>query len=447
VREGEHEQVDSEITRLAVPAMLQGFLFTIVFVVDTIMVARLGAPATAAVGVAGAVVWSVSSVLFALFRGTVALVAHRSGARDIRGVRSSAGQSLSISLLIGVGSGLVLWSCRRAILAPFGLDSQVFELASRYLGIVGFAFVAAIPAHVLKSIFQAAGDTRTPLAVSAIGNVVNIVGDYVLIYGVLGAPALGVEGAAWATAICRVTEFALLAVLLGRRFDCPGWHDFVRPSRRVLRILGRIGWPALAEALVFHSGYVAFCFLIAKLGTIALAAHSICMSIESLAFMPCTGLAVAASTHAGQCLGAKRSDLAEYGLLRVCRRTVTYMSIIAVVLAIGAPFFVALYTGESDVSAQAVLCLRIIALEVVPLGLAMSMMGMLQGAGDTRSPLLVTALGIWLLRVPGTALIGPYLGYGLAGVYVVTVLDWVCRACLMRRAVLSGRWKSSIEAM
>jgi len=437
----ERLEVDRALARLAVPAMVQGLLFTLVFVVDTLMVARLGATAIAAVGAAGPVIWSLSSLLFALSRATTALVSQAVGAKRLESAHWAAGQSLVLAMVLGLAAAAIFVVGRRAIMLPFGLAPEVVAPASRYLAIVGAALAVSLPGHVLAVTFQAAGDTRTPLVVSAVGNVVNVVGDYVLIFGVWGFPALGTDGAALATATCRVVEFVLLAGLLRRHEVCPAAAHGLQLHRPTLRDIGRIGMPAVAEAASFHGGYLAFSCLVSWLGTVALASHRICLSIEGLAFMPATGLAVAAATHTGQRLGAGRLDLAELGVARVRRRTVQFMAAVALVLLAMPTVLVGPYTDDPAVAATAARCLRIGALELVPLGVASTLIGVLQGAGDTRSPLLVTSLGIWLVRVPLTALFGLVLGLGLPGVWAATALDWWVRAGLLERAVASGRWR------
>lgn len=438
--------VDRELGRLAWPAMVQGFLFTVVFAVDTIMVGRLGAPAMAAVGAAGPVIWCLSSVLFAVSRGTVALVSRATGAGDIEGGRWAAGQSLVASLLAGGLSSVVLVLFARSVLAPFGLAPDVAGQAEAYLAIVGGAMVVSVPARILGAVFQAAGDTRTPLTVGAVGNVVNLVGDWVLIFGVGPFPALGVTGAALATAGCRVVEALLLTWFLLRRPGLrPALPHVTTANPAVLRLLWRVSAPALSESFVYHLGYLGFSVFVSWLGTVALAAHRVCISIESLAFMPCTGLAVAAATHTGQRLGAGDEDLAALGFSRVRRQAVFYMALVALLLLAAPGPFVRLYTPDAAVRDLAERCLRVGATELVPLGVTMALTGALQGAGDTRSPLRITAFGIWLVRLPLTWLATVVLGFGLAGVWVVTALDWVVRSFLTDRAAGRGGWRSALE--
>ena len=437
----ERKSVEKELWRLALPAMLQGLLFTVVFVVDTLMVARLGAASIAAVGAAGPVIWSISSLLFAFSRATTALVAKGTGAKNIEEARMASGQSLAIAVLLGLVTALAFVFGRFYIMAPFGLEAEVLPLAAKYLAIVGGALLFSLPGHIFAVTFQAAGDTKTPLIVSAIGNLVNIVGDYVLIFGIWGFPALGVVGAAIATAACRVVEATLMGIMLWRKEVCPHRRHIFALHMPTLRSLLYLGTPATAEAASFHFGYLLFSCLVSWLGTVALAAHRICLSIEALAFMPASGLAVAAATHTGQRLGAKREDLAEYGIKHVRVRVCQFMAIVAFVLLAFPHFFVSFYTSKSDVAIQSALCLRIGAFELIPLGIAMALTGALQGAGDTKSPFVITTLGIWLVRVPLTALFGLHWGFGLPGVWVATAIDWLIRAMLIDRAIKGGRWK------
>ena len=215
-----------------------------------------------------------------------------------------------------------------------------------------------------------------------------------------------------------------------------------------MRILGpllAVAYPAVCEALVFHAGYVVFSILVSWLGTVALAAHRVCISVESLAFMPCTGLAVAAATHTGQRLGAGRPDLAAEGIARVRRRAIAYMVVVGLILFVFAGPIVRVYTDDPEVAVVAVPALHVGATELVPLGISMAMTGALQGAGDTTSPLWITLVGIWLVRLPSTLLV-VFMGWGLVAVWVVTALDWVVRSYLADRAIRSGRWRGVLNS-
>ena len=436
--------VEGALTRLALPAMLQGLLFTIVFVVDTMMVSSLGPSAIAAVGAAGPVIWSISALLFAFSRATTALVANSTGAGRLEDAKLSAGQSLFIALALGLLSALVFALCSSFIMLPFNLESEVHSKAASYLSIVGIALVFSLPGHVLKVVFHALGDTRTPLFVGALGNIVNLVGDYLLIFGFLWIPALGVSGAALATAACRVLECILLLAMFCKKAACPSLDHVFTIHGPTLRRLFRVAFPAVAEAASFHGGYLLFSCLVSWLGTVALAAHRICLSVEALAFMPATGLAVAAATHTGQSLGAGRADLAEYGVSHVRKRAAQYMAFVALCLLLFPELLVYFYTSDALVYEKAVLCLRIGAFELVSLGLTMALTGALQGAGDTRSPFLITTFGIWLIRLPLTGILAISLSLGLPGVWLATAIDWLIRALLVNGAIEKGSWKHAL---
>ena len=436
--------LEGRFLRLAWPAAAQGLLFTIVFVVDGLMVSRLGSESLAAVGAAGPVLWSFSSLAFALFVSTVALVANRTGAGDVEGAREASGQSLFLAFALGgVGAALCL-GLAPLILAPFGLAPAVHATAAAYMRIVGAGMIVSLPSRVLACIFQASGDTRTPLCVTGVGNGINVLGDWLLIFGHWGFPAMGVTGAALATALCRLVECLLFLVLLRRLEAAPGPGHVLRPRLSILRRFLRIGLPSLGEQAVFHAGYQSFSMLVSHLGTTALAAHRICLSIEMLAIMTAEGMAVATGTLTGQILGAGDGDLAAHGIAHARRKAWQLMGAMALLFACFPDLWVGAFAPVPAVGGLATRVLRISALELIPLGIMMVSRGALRGAGDTRSPLWITLVGVWGLRIPLTALFGHVLSWGLVGVWFATAIDWAGRAVLVTRAVASGRWRRAL---
>jgi Na+-driven multidrug efflux pump len=468
-RDPTHAAISAEVDRLAVPAVIHNLLLTGVFLVDAVMVGWLGTEALAAVAIAGPVIWGIRSLFHALGRGTLAMVARAIGAGDHRLAGLVARESLALAL-IASAAATPLAAAAGAVYAVFGTEPRVAEQGARYLGVLLAGLPASIVAQVMVVVFQAAGDTRTPMLAGVTANLVNVVANYVLMFGALGCPALGTAGAAAGTVIAHAVMVASLGgVLIARRSWIPraavadprepaggglavgeaSGHGRRRPGAegrslgtRAERLaeLARIGSPVLAEAVAYHTAYLVFCRLVSGLGTHALAAHRIAISVESLAFMPADGFNVAAATITGQRLGAGRPQEALRGLQDALRKSMVWMLPLSAAFAFAPRWITTWFTAEPGLTATAAFLLRIAAVEVPFLAATSVMVGGLQGAGDTASALRVTLAGAWLVRLPSTYLLGHSLDLGVAGVWLATTADWAVRTRLAYAIVRRGAW-------
>ncbi|MCR4402571.1 MAG: MATE family efflux transporter [Firmicutes bacterium] len=437
--------IDREIRRLAWPAISEMILHMFVWIVDTAMVGRLGAQALSAVGLGGNVYWTCTWICGAIGIGVQAMVARAVGAGDTRRAAFSAGQGL----LAGFGLGAVLaggamgaapWVYR---LAGFAQDVSVPGI--EYMRIVGAGALLFIPLQVGAAILRGSGDTRTPLYVTLVTNSANLVGDYVLIFGVFGLPKLGVRGAALATLIAHVIGGLLT---LGAVFRRNGRvrlraRDVLRVDACTLRTLVRLSVPAGVEEALMNGSRLLSSFIIATLGTAAFAANQVTVAAEALSFMPGYGFAMAAGILVGQSLGARRPDLAMQVGYRSLRHSVAVMGSVAVAFLAAPRFIIGVFTDDPEVIYTASVCLRIAAFEQIFIGITDTLCGSLRGAGDTRTALRITAAGTWLVRVPLVVVAVYLLHLGLPAVWAITCLDWAVRAVLAARHFRAGRWQEA----
>ncbi|MCZ0756718.1 MATE family efflux transporter, partial [Anoxybacillus sp. J5B_2022] len=277
------------------------------------------------------------------------------------------------------------------------------------------------------SILRAAGDTKTPMKVSVWINIVHIVFDYLLIFGFWKFGGLGITGAAWATVIARILgTIALYRYIVKSKlhfslFDGFSFNDSPRS-------LIKLSTPAAAERLIMRLGQVLYFGLIVHIGTATYAAHTIAGNIEIFSYMPGYGLAVAATTLVGQNLGAnQKKEAYSYGMLTT-GIAVLFMSFIGVILYFFSPWFVIWFTTDKNVIDMVTTALRIDAFAQPALAIGLVLAGALQGAGDTKSPMYSTAVGMWVIRVIGVYILGIQMGMGIAGVWLSILIDLFVRA-------------------
>lgn len=419
----------SIIIALAVPAMIENLLQTIVGFVDTLFVAKLGLNAVTAVGVANAVLAVYIAIFMALGVGTSSLIARSIGAGDISKAKSIAKQSTILSSILGLLFGLITFFFSEPLLRLMGAESQVLSDGITYFQIVAIPSIFISLMFTFGSILRASGDTKTPMKVTFWINIIHIGLDYILIFGFLGIKGLGVAGAAWATVIVRIVGTLLLFFFIKR--SNISFSLFGGFSKETSLSILKLSTPTAIERLIMRLGQVLYFGLILKIGADTYAAHSIAGNIETFSYMPGYGLAIAATTLVGQSIGAKRlKDAYQYGMITTAV-AIIFMSFIGIILFFLSPWFATWFTTEQNAIDMVVTALRIDAFAQPALAIGLVLAGALQGAGDTKSPMYSTAIGMWFIRVIGVYILGIQLGMGISGVWISIAIDLYVRAIFL----------------
>lgn len=419
----------SVIIALAVPAMIENILQTIVGFVDTLFVAKLGLNEVTAVGVANAVLAVYIAIFMAIGVGTSSLIARSIGAGDISKAKAIARQSTIISFILGLLFGLITLIFSEPLLRLMGAESKLLADAVTYFQIVAIPSIFILLMFTFGSILRASGDTKTPMKVSWWINIIHIGFGYILIFGFLGIEGLGVAGAAWATVIVRIIGTLLLFFYIKR--SKVSFSLFGSYSKEDSLSILKLSTPTAIERLIMRFGQVLYFGLILKIGADTYAAHSIAGNIETFSYMPGYGLAIAATTLVGQSIGGKRfKDAYQYGMITTVV-AIIFMSFIGVLLFFLSPWFATWFTTDKNAIDMVVTALRIDAFAQPALAIGLVLAGALQGAGDTKSPMYSTAIGMWFIRVVGVYIFGIHLGMGIAGVWLSIAIDLYVRAIFL----------------
>ena len=440
-------QVDTRrnTLHLAWPAIVENLLHTMVGIVDTAMVGRLGAASLAAAGLGNQISMLGLTVFSALATGSTALVARHIGANESPKASDVARQSLVLGLLVSGTVMITFLLTARGLLGVLFSRSEmdVLNMASTYVRIVTLAMVLNYFLIVINAILRGAGDTKTPMRITALVNVINIIGNTIFIYGIGPIPALGVAGAAIGTAIAQVSGGVLaLRVLFRHPVLRVRMTDSFKPDRTIIRRIANIGVPAGAEQGMMRVAQLVYTMIVSSLGTVSYAAHQVALNAESLSFMPGAGFATAATTMVGQNLGADCPDEAEKSG-RVARNLgILVMSIMGVIFIIVPQPIVRIFSSDPEVIQLATVCLRLVAISQPALAIWMILAGGLRGAGDTRAILKIVIAGLVVVRVGLAYLLAIRLGFGLVGAWVAMVIDLFVRGFLIQRRFNRGEWKA-----
>jgi putative MATE family efflux protein len=432
------------ILRLALPAMAEAVLMSLVLFVDTVLVGWLRDPAAlGAVTLGGSFYFVLQGVFMALGVGGTALTARAWGAGRRDEAAAAAAQALSLGLMAGLAVTLPAALLAGPFLRVMGAEAAVVAVGTHYLHILLVSAPVGLALMVAFACIRASGDTVTPLRITLVYNGLNLVGDLVLIFGLGPVPALGVAGAAWAT-----TGATFVAVALAARAMFGSTTALTFPARALLRWDGgrvrrilRVAVPTLVEVVVQRTGYLVFMGIVTSLGTAALAAHAVGLRVESLSFHPGWGFSVAAAALVGQAMGAGDGGRAERIAWRAAALGAAFMGGCGVVFLVAGPWLVLMFGATPEVTGQAGTLVRISAVAQPFMAVFFVLGGALRGAGDTRTPLVVTLVGTLPLRLGLTWLFAVHWGGGIAGVWWACNVDWLGRAALMVWFFRRGRWR------
>ncbi|WP_086347691.1 MATE family efflux transporter [Candidatus Enterococcus clewellii] len=420
---------ENKIICLALPATIENVLQTLVGFIDTLMISKIGLLAVTAVGVANTILNVYLALFIALGVGTSALIAQKIGAGKGKEAQTITNQSVILAILIGLFLGVISILFGRPLLGIMGASAEVLDSGMQFFLVVGGASVFIALMTIFGSILRATGDTKSPMEISVVVNIGNIVIDYILIFGFGPIPALGVLGTAIGTVLSRVIGCVLLYRKVQQSqspIDLPNLF-----SKSNFKPLIDISIPAALERLVMRLGQVVYFGLIVSIGAKTFAAHSIAGNIESFTYMPGYGLATAATTLVGNSIGAKNyKQTKEYAYSSV-RYGVIVMSTLGVILFFGAPFFASLFTDDQEAIRQIIIALKIDAFAQPGLAISLITTGALQGMGDTKAPLYSTALGMWGVRVVGVILLSKVLNMGIAGIWLSIAVDLYLRSLFL----------------
>lgn len=424
------------------PAIVHSLLQTLVFVVDRIMLGRHGDASLAAMQIGGALEWSIWSVFAAFEVGTIARVGRLVGAGDRRGARHVAWLSLAIALAVGIVLALATPLVLAAL--PFvshQVSPAALEESRRYLGVTIAASPLVFVSATAVATLQASGDTRTPLAIGVLANIVHVALNRVLILGAFGVvPALGARGAGISLAVTFAIQTALALIALSdrrrpaslRRSEKEsGDGEAAADAREEARRLVRIGGPAFVERVVYHAGFVTFALAVTRLGDAAMAANQSLISVESICFLSGDGFGVAAAALVSQKLGAGRpveARSAAWIATRYAVLTLTAFGLGALVLR---DLILPVFSSDPAVLAIGRETMPVLAIAQPFMAVGVVLAQALRGAGKTRQALGVSLVGAVIVRIGATWLFALVLGFGLAGVWMGSTTDWFVRAVVL----------------
>ena len=429
---------------LAWPPIVGNLLFASVGVISIKAVGTLGAEAVAAVGTGQRMVWVFQALLMAVMTGTTALVARAVGSKNMIEAAHVTRLAIGVSIALSLITTLVIVLFAEKFIGIFGLDPVAQELAVTYLtiSILFIPFMAI--GMVIGAALRAAGDVKTPMYIGIFTNIIAIYLLLGLVNGQYGMPKLGILGAALAMGISFTIGAAIqLYLWLANKLVVPIGKAGSFTKER-LRQLITISYPAGIESFVFQFGMLSFFWIVAMYGTEEVAAYNIGVNILMLSFILGNGFSVAAATLSGQFLGASDPVAAYKSGYQAAGMTMLAMSLSGLLLAFFAEPIAWFFIQDEEVVKFAVIFVWIFAMAQPFMALEFSLGSTLRGAGDTRSPLVITIIGLLIIRVP-IAFLLYYLEMPVQWIFATLIIDYFVKGILLITRYRSKRWMKVLK--
>lgn len=434
---------NTELTRLILPLIMEQFLAILVGMLDTVMISGVGEAAVSGVSLVDNINILVINIFAALATGGAVVAGHALGQKNRDQAGRSAWQMVLFLLYTSAVTTIVLVGGHTVILrAVFGqVEEAVMNSAATYLIITGLSICPLALYNGCAALFRAMGDSRTTMYISLLMNLINLVGNAILIF----LCDMGVAGAAIATLVARTVAAVLIfKVMLDekRNVNFKGRLTLRMDFSLVKKIL-YIGVPNGLENSLFQLGKILLLSLVSTFGTSAIAANAVCGTITNFNILPGMAIGMALLSVSSVCIGAGEIGQVRYYTRKMMRLTWVTMSCVSLIMMVGAPLFLKIYhlTPETTTLAlqvirfHAVMCM----ISWVP---SFSLPNTLRAAGDVVWTMIIAIVSMWTFRIITAYIFSYAFHLGLIGIWIAMTIDWTFRAICYSLRYRGSKWET-----
>lgn len=435
--------INRAILLLAIPMVLEMAMESLFAVVDVFWVAHLGSNAVATVGLTESMIILVASVALGLSLSTTAMVARRIGEKDHEGAAVAAVQAIAIGLLVALAVGVIGVADGPALLRLMGAPPDMVRMGSSYTRIMLGGCATVVLIYLNNAIFRGAGNAAIAMRVLWLANLVNLILDPCLIFGLGPFPRLGVTGAATATTIGRGLGVVFQFVVLARG------TDRIRIGLKQLRLnfevmarLVRVSITGILQFLIAHTSWIGLVRIVAMFGAAAIASYTIAIRIVIFAILPSWGMSNAAATLVGQNLGAREPERAEKSVWKTGFYNMVFLGAVGLFFILFAEPVIHLFTTDPAIVPLAAACLRLLSYGNIFYAYGMVMVQAFNGAGDTVTPTIVNVFCYWLWEIPLAYWLAIHAGLQARGAFLSIPIAEGTLAIVSMILFRRGRWKT-----
>jgi len=434
--------IKKAIFYLSIPMILEMVMESLFAVVDIFFVGKLGVHAVATVGLTESVLTIIYSIAIGLSMAATAIVARRIGEKKPKEASAAAFQAILVCSLFAVAVAVLGVVYAKQMLALMGGEPEVIEQGYRYTQIIFGGNVCVMLLFLINGIFRGASNAAVAMRTLWIANAINIVLDPILIFGLGPIPAMGLEGAAWATTTGRgIGVIYQFYILFNGKSIIKFYWDSLKMNWKTVLTIVKVASGGMGQFLIESASWIFLMRIISESGSVALAGYTIAVRIIIFALLPAFGLSNAAATLVGQNLGALQPGRAEKSAWLAAHLTAIFLGFCAIIFIAGAGFFIGIFNQEEGVIAVGTMGLTIICLGYVFFGYGMVMSQSLNGAGDTKTPTIINLAILWGFQIPFAYLLAKTFGLGATGVFIAIAVSHSLHAVVSTWVFNRGKWK------
>mgnify|MGYP001971754900 CR=1 FL=1 len=427
---------------LSVPMILEMMMESIFFLVDAYFVSSLGANAIATVGLTESVLTLVYAVAIGLSMGVTAIVARRVGEKDIDGASKTAVQAILLGVVVALLISVFGIVYPKEILALMGGGKELIQDGFRYTQVLLGGNLTIMLLFLINAVFRGAGDASVAMKVLIFSNILNIILDPILIFGLGPIPSFGVQGAAIATTIGRGSAviFQLFILFYGWSKIKVGLKDFVFRAKMMWNLV-KVSLGGIGQFIIGTSSWVFLMRIMAEFGSEVLAGYTIAIRVLMFTLMPSWGMSNAAATLVGQNLGADQPERAEQSVWKTSKYNAWFMVVVSFVYLVFAEQIIRIFSNETLIVEYGSLSLRIIAAGYIFYAYGMVVIQAFNGAGDTKTPTIINFFCFWVFQLPFAYLAALVFDWGAIGVFLAITIAEMLIAVMGIIWFKKGSWK------
>lgn len=430
------------ILTLALPAIIEMTLNTLVGIVDTIMVSQIiGLEGLSAAGFANQLIFTVIFIFSSFNAGATAMVSRSFGEKNMVKLNKVFGQNLLINFVIGVFITIASLAFAPNLMGIFDISPDVFQLGVDYFRIIALGIIFMFISFAAKATLRGASDTKTPMIITGLVNILNIIGNYVLMTGFWIFPEMGLNGAAVSTTFARLLDALFFLIILSRgKKGIQIKLANLTINKEIFKPLWRLSSSAGVEQILMQLSFLLSGIFISKLDTLSEGAFRILLNIESLSFMPAVGVSIACASLVGKALGEQKEEQALHTGYLASGLGASWGVLMGLIFSLFPVVILKFFTSDQAIIDASLLTMYLIGLNQAPLAFWIVMGGALRGTGDTKGVMVLSSMRLWLLFIPLCYIFILATGFGVPGMWIAELSSFVVFNVIMFRRFKRMEW-------
>jgi putative MATE family efflux protein len=430
------------ILKISIPAIIEMSLNTLVGIVDTIMIGRLlGTEGLVAAGFSNQLIFTIIFIFSSFNIGATALISRAHGEHDSDKVNFVASHNLAINILISIVIGLISVIFAKSLLNIYDMNLNTLNMSISYFKIVSYSTIFSFICFAASAQLRGVEDTKTPMYITLFANIVNIIGNYLLITGIGIFPTMGIDGAAWATSISRFVSCILfIYVLFKGKNELRLNLKYFKFKKDIFKPLWKISYPGAIEQFFIRTSVLVSGVIVSKLDIVQEAAFRIIISIDSISFMPALGISIATSALVGKALGEKDVDKSLFTGYLSLILGVFWAVLAGIVFILFGRYIASGFTTDLDVINTTYSTLFAVAITQIPLNFLIILSAALRGAGDTKTVMYLSIARLWILKIPLCYLFIINLNTGVVGIWYSEFIAYTLFGILLFIRFKNKKW-------